>query len=137
MGEYDLTDKARKQRAMANRKHGIYAFRDRGESALVDPEHVSSLTELRQLVRSQPGRQALREEMTARVALICYLGFSEVQKWHSDGKPIWESPVLKRASTWMDELKRLLDSFPPDQATFDITDFLSGDQEDEETELSE
>lgn len=120
------------QHQSAARKHGIYAFRDRGPDALIEPQQVSSLAELRELVRTQPGRDALRQEMTARVALICYMGFSELKNWADDGKPIWESPMIRRAATWMAELRRLLDTFPPEKEAIDITEILRGSEDDED-----
>jgi len=38
------------------------------------------MEELRQLVKSEPGRQEIREELTARMALICDLGFSHLAR---------------------------------------------------------
>lgn len=105
----------------AAEKHGIHTFEARGVTAL-EPGRLSRLAELRQLVKSQPGRLELREELTARCALIVDIAMSELVKTHEAGDSIWDSPVIKRAGTYLAEMRRLLDSFPPDDADNDVTD---------------
>ena len=125
-----LTDAELRQRRLAARKHGIRALELSGPDSLeVEPEKVAALHELREMVRSEPGRRDLREELTARVALIVEMGFGELIKWTDQGRPLFQSPVIKRASTWVAELRRLLDSFPMDYDDRDITDILSGNHE--------
>jgi hypothetical protein len=113
----EIDEKGLAQRQAAARKHGIYAFRDRGEDSLT-VENIKSLHDLRELVKSQPGREELRKELTARVATICWMGFGELQKAGQAGH-LWTSPVVKRAATWVAELRRLLDSFPDDSDVID------------------
>ena len=107
----------------AARKHGIYAFKDRGEESLTI-ENVKSLHDLRELVKTNPGRQELRQELAARVALIVYLGFNEMQKDAESGR-LWRGPVIKSAATWVAELRRLLDSFPEDSDIIDANEVLN------------
>ena len=65
----------------------------------------------------------MRRELTARVALICYMGFSELSNDAQEGS-IWESPVIKRAATWVAGLRRLLDSYPDDLNVIDAESVL-------------
>jgi hypothetical protein len=118
-----MTEAAQRQRQKASRKHSIYAFSDRGAEAL-STENVNSLNDLRELVKTHPGREELRRELTARVALVCYMGFSELSNDAQKGS-IWESPVIKRAATWVAELRRLLDSYPDDLNVIDAESVLS------------
>ncbi|MCI0398228.1 MAG: hypothetical protein L0322_25310 [Chloroflexi bacterium] len=111
------------QRQQAAVKHGIHAFEARGPLAL-DDGRLSRLAELRQMVRSHPGRMELREELTARTALIVDLAMSELITTHEAGKSIWESPVIKRAGTYLAELRRLLDSFPPEKSQGSAADII-------------
>jgi len=94
-----------------SRTHGIYSLRDSGPKTL-DPVQIERYSELKQLVKTHPGRIELREELAARAALLVDLGFSELIKTASDGQSVWDSPVIRRMGTYMAELRRILDSFP-------------------------
>jgi hypothetical protein len=102
-----------KQRQQASRKHGEYAFRRRGDDAL-EPSQISALSELRELVETNPGRLELRKELTARMALICEIGFSYLREQVEDGEDIWAGGIINRLSTYVAETRRLLDSFSDD-----------------------
>jgi hypothetical protein len=129
----EIGERGLAQRQQAARKHGIYAFRDRGEDSLT-AENIKSLRDLRELVKTKPGREELRRELTARVATICWMGFGELQKAGKQGN-LWNSPVIRRAATWVAELRRLLDSFPDDSDVIDAEMILSTlDKTQEETE---
>lgn len=119
-----LTSKQLERNRNAPRTHGIYAFRDNGPEAL-DASKVGSLQELRELVSTQPGRMELRQEMAARVALICYLAYGEmVEVADEKGKSIFDAPVTKRAGTWFAELRRLLDAWPDDDDSANVLEGL-------------
>ena len=100
------------QQQEAARNHGVYAVRDRGDQAVVDPKQIARLADLRRMAKSHDGRQELKEELLSRVVLICDLGFSELHKTVESGKSIWETPSIKRLATYLAEARRLLDSFP-------------------------
>lgn len=108
----EITEKQRKQRQLAARKHGIRALQERGPGSLVEPEKITRLAELRQLVRTNQGRADLRDEHTARTALIVEIAFSEIAKHVEGGKSLFTSPVIRRASTWWAEFRRCLDGYP-------------------------
>lgn len=99
----------------AARKHGIRALEDAGPKSL-EPQQVGRLQELRQLVRTHPGRMELRIELTARAALIVDLAMSELTRHADSGESIFDSMVIKRGGTWFAELRRLLADFPEDSS---------------------
>lgn len=123
MAKKPISEAKLQQVQNAGRKHGLYAFRDRGEDSLT-AENISSLHDLRELVKTRPGRNELRMELTARLAMICWIGFSELQKEGATGN-LWTSPVIRRAATYIAELRRLLDSFPDDADIIDAGMILS------------
>ena len=105
----------RNQRNNENAKrHGIRQFEDRGPARLTDPAQIERFAELKRMVKSEPGRIELRQELAARAALLVDLGFSELIRTNEAGKSIWNTPTIKRMGTYMAELRRLLDSFPAD-----------------------
>lgn len=117
----------------AARKHGIDALIERGPST-VEPGRVGRLAELRQLVRTHPGRMELREEMAVRCAMICDIAFSEIVVARREGQPIFDTPVMKRAATWFAELRRTLDGFPAEGESGTAADIIRqamGDEDDE------
>jgi hypothetical protein len=95
----------------AAKKHGIYAFEARGPQTLA-PEEVESLKELRALVKTEQGREELREEVTARLLVLVLKSFDEMAK--KRGPELWNTPVLARAGTYLAELRRWLETFPPE-----------------------
>ncbi len=117
--KYTQSDKTQNQRQQAAQKHGIYAFENRGEDAL-DPPRIERLSELRQMLAEEPGRQEYRLELTARMALICDLGFSHLKLQAEAGEEIWEGGIIRRLATYVAETRRLLDScgdqLPPGSA---------------------
>ena len=54
--KYTMSERALDQRQQAARKHSIYAFSDRGVEAL-SADNVNSLNDLRELVKTHPGRE--------------------------------------------------------------------------------
>ena len=95
------------------RKHGVNSLLNSGPDKLTDPVKITRMAELRQLVKSEPGRQEIRAELTARMALLCDLGFSYLgqQVEVEAGADIWSLDVIKRLATYTAETRRLLDSF--------------------------
>lgn len=106
----ELTEAELEQRRQAARKHGIRAFETRGEDALL-PAQITRLAELRLQLRDAPGRMELRQELTARMALIVEIGFAHIAEQRARGEDIWEGGIIKRYGTYAAELRRLLDSF--------------------------
>lgn len=105
-----LTAAEREQRQQASRKHGIHAFESRGERALA-PAEVARLQELRNLVRTAPGRREIREEIVARLVVIARKVFNDMEQM-AGSEEWWESGVVKRGGTYLAELRRWLDTFP-------------------------
>lgn len=129
--KYKVSSKAFLQRQEAARKHSIHAFESRGEEAL-NPSKINRLRELRQLLAEDPGRIEYRLELTARMALICELGFAHLKAKADAEEDIWESGVIRRLATYVAETRRLLDScedeLPRSSATELIAQVIKGDR---------
>lgn len=122
-----LSDEQLKQRKQAARTHGLYSFENGGPDTLA-PAKVERLAELREMVKTHPGREAIRQETTARVALIVEIAFSEMQETAEAGESIFDAGVTQRAATWFAELRRYLDAWPPDELeNANILESLKGD----------
>ena len=128
--KYTQSEKTEIQRQQAPRSHGIHAFEKRGEDAL-DPPRIERLSELRQIMAEEPGRQDYRLELTARMALICELGFSHLKLQAEAGEDIWEGGIIRRLATYVAETRRLLDScgdqLPPGSAAEIIAQAIKRD----------
>lgn len=105
------------------RKHGLSSFERHGDKSLIDPKEINALAELRLLVKTVPGRLDIREELTARVALLTSIGFSSLfERYGNPELParlrvkMWEDPVMKRLATYAALLDRLLRGFPPEMS---------------------
>lgn len=92
------------------RSHGTHSFQQRGEVSL-KPHQVNRLAELRQMVIDAPGRTELRQELTARTALLVDLGFAYLMEQVEAGEDIWQGGIIRRLATYIGESRRLLDSF--------------------------
>ena len=107
----------------ASKKHGAYAFESRGEAAL-EPAEIASLQELRDLVRTEPGRQDVREEISARLIIVARKVFNDMEL-QLENPNWWDSGVVKRGATWIAELRRWIESFPPEfEAAMNVTEML-------------
>lgn len=94
-----------------NIKHGIDSFAAHGDGRL-QARQITRLSELRQLVESEPGRMDLRKELTARTMLIVELGYAHLRQQAEKGEDIWAGGVIRRLASYIAETRRLLDSFP-------------------------
>lgn len=116
------TERAQKA-GQASKKHGAYAFESRGEAAL-EPAEIASLQELRDLVRTEPGRQDVREEISARLIIVARKVFNDMEL-QLENPNWWDSGVVKRGATWIAELRRWIESFPPEfEAAMNVTEML-------------
>jgi hypothetical protein len=94
-----------------SRSHGVYALRDRGPESL-EPAQRSRYQELREMVKSQPGREEFREELLATVMMIVDLGVGELRQASELGQGIWTTPIIKSLASYVNSAARLIDSFP-------------------------
>ncbi len=112
-------------------KHGVYSFRDRGQDALTDPQK-SRYVELKQLFDSEPGRLEYRGELTAHLAMMVDMAFSDIRKQAEAGRSIWTSAPTARLGTYVNALIRLLDNWPKDKPGHaNVIEMLRGDEHDE------
>lgn len=109
--------------------HGIYAFADRGEETLT-PVRYEYLKELKAKLATNEGRLEYRVELAAAIALICEMGFSQLQEEIREGKNIWDGGVIRILGSYANSLQRMLDNWPPDmEKPKNIIDALRGDNE--------
>jgi hypothetical protein len=108
-------------------KHGIASMDvGRGIRAL-EPFEMDNLQDLRALVKSGDGRAAVRDEIVARLVLICRKFFADSFNTH-DSPRWWDSGPVTRGGTYLAELRRWLDSYPDDdKATVTLIEMLRGD----------
>lgn len=124
-----LTEKDLQQKQQAARTHGIYAFEERGETALTPPKGAY-LAELKQKLATSQGRAEYRVELAAALGTIVQMGFSTMQLEAEKGNDIWKGGVIGKLGTYVNSLARLLDHWPPDvEKPKDITNILKGDNE--------
>ena len=122
-GQY--TEAKKRQREEAPVKHGMYVLERHGESALT-PGGRSRLQELQELFRSAPGRAEYREQLAAFLALMVEMAQSHIRAEAEEGKDIWTLSPVSRLPTYVNGLIKLLDNWPKDDNTQDITDLLKG-----------
>lgn len=107
--------------------HGIHSLEDSGPKTLT-PAEIEDLRELRQLVKTEPGRQEIREEIVSRLVIIARKFFGDIATAAHEDRDFWASGVVARGGTYLAELRRWLDTFPPDKAkNASIIELLRGD----------
>jgi len=129
--DYTMSEVALTQRQQAPLKHSVHALEQRGPEAL-DAQQIGRLSELRQLVREDSGRAHLRLELTARMYLVCELGFAHLRDKSDAGDDIWSGGLIRRLSSYVAETRRLLESLPSETSEpASITDVLMGSDDNE------
>ncbi len=89
--------------------HGIRTFEARGEAAL-NPFEVSNLADLRALVKTDPGRKEIKDEVVCRLVIIVRKFFADMEANHKDPN-WWNSGCVARGGTYLAELRRWLDTY--------------------------
>lgn len=111
----NLTEAGLQQRQLAARKHGVYAFRARGEEALTE-QGRSRLLELRDTVQTRPGVVELLKDQTVNMVLLSELVTEYVSEQARDGRPLEEIKLLNRLPHFMtgalQSIKALLAELP-------------------------
>lgn len=100
--------------------HGVHSAANR-PPALMNPLDVQTLTELRDLIRSGDGRIELRLEIIARLTLVARKFFADISRNQSD-PAWWNSGVVRVGGSYLSELRRWVDSMPPDREAIDVPD---------------
>jgi hypothetical protein len=118
-----FTDEDRRKGGEASQTHGIHAMENRGAASLTDIE-VATLRELKELVRTESGKAEVKREITARLVLIARKMFSDMEEKLGDPR-WWEAGVVRRGATYLAELRRWMDSLPPEENELrNVTDLL-------------
>ena len=94
-------------------KHGMHSIEAR-EPVAMTPFDYDSLVDLRELAKTAAGRDEIKVEIVARLTLVARKFFSDVSK-NADDPEWWESGAVKRGGTYLAELRRWLDTMPPDK----------------------
>jgi hypothetical protein len=95
------------QRRNAAKKHGAYAFRDRGEQAL-EPTGRTRLAELREQVQDHDGLLSLMQEKAADSVLLFELLQSYVAEEVKNGAPLGEIAALNKLPAFFNSMQRAL-----------------------------
>ena len=107
---------------------------EQGPSKLTDATQISRMQELRELVRTDSGRLEARQELTARMLLICEAGFSHLAQQQQDGVDIWAGGIIRRLASYTAESRRLLETFqdnePRGSASSIIANMVDHEQND-------
>lgn len=118
-----LTLEDRIEGGRVTKTHGIHSFEERGEDSLTGLETMS-LRALKELVRSDAGREDVKREIVARLVLIARKMFGDMEA-SLDNPGWWESGVVKRGGTYLAELRRWLETLPPEKREIkNVTDLL-------------
>jgi enoyl reductase-like protein len=94
--------------------HGIHSF-ERNGPAVLKPFEVQSLDELRELASTEGGRTAIKEEIIARLMIVCRKFFSDLANNPGPEGRFWDRGVIARGGTYLSELRRWVDSMPQDK----------------------
>ena len=118
-----FTAEDRRKGGEASKTHGIHSLENRGAASLSALE-LASLRELKELVRTESGKAEVKREITARLILIARKMFSDMESKLGDPK-WWEAGVVRRGATYLAELRRWMESLPPEEHEIkNVTDLL-------------
>jgi len=112
---HELTNEDRIKAGRGSRIHGIFAVEGRGQ-VVADQMALEisqmSFVELRAGLRDPAVREAVRDELTARLAFIMEAGFSWLTKTADAGRDPFATPAAKRLPSYLALLERMLRSYP-------------------------
>ena len=113
-------EEAQRKGGEATRDHGVYAVASRGKEALRGPAEKGRYQELKELVRTYPGRVELKEELATLAMMIVELGASSLRETHNKGGSVFDDKaILKALSPYMNVALKALDSLPDDKERAD------------------
>ena len=106
--------------------HGMDALNKGGPEAImrIDPKMVARLSELRDMMNTEPGRREIRLEVGARLALIVELGMAELGRAIQEpGIDLFDTAVMGRIGGYINSLNRLLLRWPsPVKEAIDVNE---------------
>lgn len=94
--------------------HGIDSLEARGTVTLA-PAEIASLADLRALAKTEAGRTDIKVEVIARLGVIAQKFFADCEKRVGQGADLWNSGVISRGATYLETLRRYIESMPPDR----------------------
>lgn len=128
-----------RQRQEAAKTHGVYAFRDRGEVALEQPQR-SRLEELKDQVRDRTGVLQLMKERAANSVMMVELITSHIAREVKSGIPLSDIPAIRALPAFMNTANRALAQLysvlPDDKDILDIGETIAKAVEDHEQQDS-
>lgn len=134
----NMSQKELQQRQQAARSHGAYAFRDRGDQALDQPQR-SRLEELKEQVQERDGVLQLLQERAANAVMVVEVITSHVAREVKLGVPLSDIPILRALPAFMNTAQRalrdLLTVMPDDPDVLDaqaVLEKIKGGQENTE-----
>ena len=115
----NLTQEMRSEGGKASRAHGMYSMEFSGPDALADPTQITRMAELREILRTQPGRDEVRHELAARLVLMVEMGIASVRERYegehvttAQRAKVWKDPVIGVLPRYISALQKALDSLP-------------------------
>ena len=122
------TDEEITQRQEAARTHGAYAFRDRGEQALEQPQR-SRLEELKEQVQERAGVLTLMQERAANAVMMAELVTSYIAREVKSGIPLSQINAVRVLPAFMNTANRALAQLyamlPDDKDVLDVGEMIA------------
>jgi len=127
MTRRNLSQNEIRQRQNASRKHGLYAFRDNGESAL-DNTNLSLYSELKNRLQSRDSTLELMRDHTAKSVMIFEIAQGYIQKQIAEGVDLGKISLFRELPKFMNAASRTLKDYisllPNEKGVIDEIDIL-------------
>ncbi len=127
MTRRNLSQNEIRQRQNASRKHGLYAFRDNGESAL-DNTNLSLYSELKNRLQSRDSTLELMRDHTAKSVMVFEIAQAYIQKKIADGVDLEKICLFRELPKFMNAASRTLKDYisllPNEKGVIDEIDIL-------------
>ena len=122
-----MTKAAIEQRQQANRQHGTYAVRDRGNSAMTDGQR-SRFAELQEQFFTRGGVVDAMRDHAVNSLLLAEIAQGYVIEEHKAGIPLDEIALLRNLPAFWNSagraLKNYLDTIPDDSKIYDLAEHV-------------
>jgi hypothetical protein len=122
------TDAEIEQRQTAAKTHGVFAFRDRGPSAL-EPEQRGKYVELQEQLSSRPGAIDALREQAIQTMLLAEIAQSYCVTEYKSGKSLDDIALLRALPAFWNSanraLKTYLDILPIDKDVLDLGEAIT------------
>ena len=115
----NLTPELQSKAGRSSQKHGLYSMEFSGPDALMDPAKITRMAELREALRTQPGRDDVRHEMACRLVLMVEMGFDSIrERYEAEGVTkkqklqVWKDPIIQVLPRYISAMQKAIDTLP-------------------------